>query len=312
MLEILGILPINNSSSVPIDQKIIISFNEEIDPFTIQSGVALFTDSDGLWTGPGLGILDTKYKDVLDTASDYTYFPYNFTIEGNILTIIPQISLLPNRKFYLAIYPGSDISRYISTKTVSDPEYGRNSTSLGIIEITSAYSGNDNDIVTLSFTSENTADVTLQSGAYLGEFIFQESIPVNIGPIFLSRVGNFEAGDTVSIDLFRASGLTSIYQTSFTTNAYSTFVPTSKRIENLSDIQDINNSLKIVSTIPEDLSVNNQNCNPITIKFNKAISDKDIDQNIRVSRTNLNTNRRKQIKFFYKINGDTIKLYLIN
>lgn len=313
MLEILGMLPVNNDSSVPIDQKISINFNTEIDPFTVSSGIALYTDSEGLWTGPEAGILDTKYKDVLDIANDYTYFQCNHTIEGNLLTLIPQATLLPSRKFYIVVYPGNDPTRYVSKKTTSIPSYTRVGVSNGQLEIASFYSGLTNDTYLFSFTSSDTADVSLQSGTYVGEFVFPENESVNLGLLSITRIGDLEAGDSIELDVYAPEGLTALSQTSFTTSAYSTFVPTSKRLDNMQAVASlIESELKLISSIPINNSVGNEKCNPITLKFNKTISDQELTDKIKIIRTEIKTGRKKQIKFYYKIIGDTVKLYLLN
>jgi len=310
MLEITSILPLNNSVNIPIDQKITIEFNEPIDIFSIINGISVYTTSDGVWSGPDLSILDTKYSDVLSVSDDYYNVQYTYAVSGNVIEITPSASLLPDRTYYVSVFPGNDVSRYVSTETYADAVYTRVASSTGTLAVSSPYVGADNGEYEITITDTDTFDL-LFGIEYLGTFTFADGIDVDLGNITIKLTGAFDIGDIISVPVFKASGISSLYKVCFTTNKYVTAIPTSQRVDD-TDFTSLS-PLSITNTIPKNYSVNNMSCNPITIKFNKDIkADQDLTDKITIQRTDLLTGRIKDLKYRYKINGNILKLYLIS
>lgn len=316
-LIVSSITPIDAALNQPIDSKITIEFNQPIDPFTVQKGISLYTPTDKLWIGSELSILDTRYKDVMDIGEEYSYFQYDYTINGNILTITPQESLLPERKYYIAIFPGNDASRYVSSLTVSDPVITRVGSSDGSVNILSSFLGNTACSIELTFNGAGSFDVVKDGLTYIGSFNYIENEEVSLGSdlgnLKISVSGAFDDGDTVDIDLFPASGTTSIYRTSFTTSKYTQAIPSkqSVRVTDLSQVSIARAKLAIIKSIPENNSINNARCNPVTLKFNATIDpNQNLSEIIIVKRKHIITDVERRINFFYKITGDTVKLFL--
>lgn len=313
MLQVLDIQPANNSIDISIDSKIRITFDQAIDPFSVSNGISLYTPTDGQWIGPEASILDTELKDVLDIGQDYSYFSYDFTIEGNTVIITPQASLLPERKFYVAVYPGSDAERYISASTVSTLTYERAGVSEGTVNIVSSYLGEENGSYRLDFDGNGNFDLTRDGSVYLGQFSYTENSVVELDDINLSITGSFDAGDTVSFDVFTAQGTDSIYRVSFTTSQYKTFEENfqSTEITTIESAQVIP-SIKLVNSIPDNLSVDNTRINPITLKFSESLDlNQDISSEIVIRLKDIDTGRVRRVNYYYKINNEILKLYLL-
>ena len=312
-LNILNITPVNKSINIPIDTTILVELDGPVDPFTVINGISLYTVSSGLWTGPDSAILDEPDISGIQENEDYVQYALRYTIDGNKIFIQPITSLLPDLTYYLSIFPGNDTSRYLSSPTTAEPTYLRDSSSDGIINILSAYTGNINGTFTLEIIGPNILDVT-KNGEAVGEFEYKDGEELNLGELKISISNTFDIGDTISIDVFKAQGLTSIYKTSFVTGKYTTFEPHSQSLTvppgNILDQLIL--PLKIVSTIPDNLSINNDRCNPITIKFNKPIkTDQNITSKIRITRQDILNELKRDISYYYKINNDTIKIYLV-
>jgi hypothetical protein len=311
-LTVTAITPSDADNNVAIDRKIIIEFNGPVDPFTVAKGISVYCDVENLWSGPDLASLDSKYRDVLEIGKDYAYYPYSYTIVGNIVTLSLGVSMLPDKQHYVSVLPGNDASRYISEPTTGVPVYNKaNPLDDGAIEILSPYNGTIDGVYTVAFNAADKIDVVFE-GNYLGEFIYTPNEEVNLGDISISISGAWALLDEATIPVFKATGVDAIYKSVFTTTKYETLTPTSVRIEEKLKAQSVLNSLKIVGTIPQGLSVNNDKCNPIVLKFSAPVDElQDFVNSIRVSKTSLTTGRIKAVKYYVKAVGDTVKIYLV-
>lgn len=306
MLNIVSIYPSDKSINIPVDNKIQITFNEPIDQFTIHNGISLYTTSDGIWTGSELSKLDTKYSDVLSVSDDYHNVQYTYTINDNILTIIPSSNLLDNKTYYISIFPGTDFTRVVSTKTFDTPIV--TSASSGTIEVVSSYLGNDNGTYNLNFTGSNTFDLAFNL-IYQDSLTFEGSEEISLGNINIKLNGIFSLGDVIEIPVYKGSSVESLYKTCFTTNKYTVSQPTSQKIDdNTYNEEPIFN---ITNSIPENNSVNNSPCNPITIRFNSNINPtQDLLNKISIKRISLIDGKTKLLNYKYRIFNNILKIYL--
>jgi hypothetical protein len=336
-LHIISADPYDLQQSVVTDSKVVIRFDGPIDPFTVSNGLSLYTPSPGLWTGPDLAILDTKYADVLDVTQEYTYFQYSYTIDNYVndggatitngqLTVTPLLPFLPDRDYYFAIYPGNDASRYISKQTFSEPVYtlDQASTSLNTISVNSAFSGDvagtyslvvtdvNGTVIGISSTLNGVTDyrsVDISSNVLLDLTKIKlsfSSLDINGDPVIWTVL------DQVEIDVFPAEGIDVIAKNKFTTThvAQGNF-PSSTKINTLSSIGKDASTLRLISSIPANLTLNNVRYNPITLKFNQNIDAiQDIASRIMVKRRDMNTGVVRAVKYYYKITDSTVKLYL--
>lgn len=311
-LSIVSITPANASMSTPIDSKIVIELTDQIDPFTVPNGVSLYVSSKTLWDNQELVALDTKYSEVLDIGDTNTFFPFKYQLNNTTLTITPSISLLPDKTFYIDIFPGNDATRYISKQTTGAPLIvGANGNK---VSINSAYTGSNNSGFDITFSSSdgiNTDTVDVSKGIVsVGSFKFENNKDIDIGELTFSISGVWEIGDSISIPVFKAVGLSDIYRTTFTTSKYTTTTPTSHKIEFLSDNEE---QLRVIKTHPEDMSMDNKSINPIVIKFNKPLkADQILTDKIIIKRLGLDTGTSKNIAQYYKIENDTLKVYMIS
>lgn len=308
-LNVLTVTPSNNSINIPIDNNIVITFDSNLDPFSILNGITLYTENQGLWSGPDLALLDTKYRDVLDFSTDYVTFPVTYTVTNNTVTLTPTIPLLPNKEYFVSIFPGNNAERFVSTITVQEPEYTRDGTSTGTVNITSSYTGTTNGTYLLTFTGARSFSASF-GATYLDDYSFTtDNEVVNLGNIKISFTGTFDSGDIIEIDVVQAGGLSSIVKTSFTTSSLTTTVPISDKLKELV----LDSDLYIVQTIPQNLSINNAKCNPITIKFNKNIDpSQDIINKIIITKKSFDARPEKIVSYYYKITNNIIKIYLTN
>lgn len=312
-LSVLTISPTNNDIDVPLDQTMIVELSHAVDPYSVVNGIALYVKTANLWSGPDLAQLDTKYTDVLDLEEENAYYPLKYQVNGSTLTITPVTSLFPDKEHFITIFPGNDATRYLSKKTVGQPlVIGTNPASA--IEIRSSYTGSTDDTFEILVTSSdgNAADtLSVSKGiTFVGEFPFAEDQEVDLGELKIVVNGTWQVADTISIPVFKASGLEDVVMIKFTTSKYNITEPRSKKIEFISDIED---PIHVVKTIPSDGSFDNQSCNPITIKFNKAIKpDQDLTDKIKIKRIGFDTGVTKRIMQYYKIEGDTLKIFMIS
>ena len=313
MLELVRVTPTEGTYDVAIDSSIVLEFDGYIDPFTVTNGIALYTSSSGIWSGPSLAIQDTQFSDVLTTGDQYNICNYSYTIDntdpnGSKLTLKPLTSLEPEQNYYISIFPGNDPSRYLSTATVAKPVYERVSSSDGAINILSAYSGKDPLSYILSFSGPNKFDLT--SGlTYIPNQVFSFGQPFNIGDLIISITGTFEAGDTVSIYCIPAQGVQVDYKMSFQTSKYELVVPGSKSVQFANDF---NIPLQVIRSTPEDQSIHNESYNPITITFNKLL-DPDLNFNdyISIKRTDLITGEVRRVGYYYRIvDGNKMQIFM--
>lgn len=311
-LTVLAITPEDLNNSVTIDSKVVIEFNGSVDPFTLANGISVYAETENLWSGPDLAALDTKYRDVLLIGQDYSYYPFTYSVDGNTVTLNLQVSMIPDKTHYVSVLPGDDATRYVSSPTTGAPVYNKIDPLLsGTVDIVSQFTGPSTGAYTLTFTDTNKVDVILDAD-YLGEFIYINGEELNLGALKVSISGNWTINDTVSIPVYKASGVDVVYKSKFITTKYTVTTPTSIRIEDKLKAQSIAKSLKVIGTIPQGLSVNNSKCNPIVIKFSAPIdATQDFTSKIRISKTSLVTGQIKAVSYFVKATGDTIKIYLV-
>lgn len=308
-LNVIDITPIDGSSYAALDAKLSITFDAPVDPFTVAQGVSLYTKSEGLWSGPDLDVLDSKYSDVLTIGDEFTYTQLTIDIVGNTVNLTPQISLFPNKTYFLQVLPGDDITRYISQKTFGDPTYTRVATSTGVLTVNSYYSGTDDDIYTFTFSkvgASSNIDV-LKGSDYIGGFTYVPGDTLAIQDIQLVFTGQFDDGDLITLDVFKPRGVTQVYKSTFTTSEYKTSSPTvSKKITSLSELP---RPLRIMDSKPDDQSIDNTFCNPITIRFDRAIKP-DLTNKLRIKKIDMTTGEIRFCKYYVKCTGNILKIYL--
>jgi hypothetical protein len=310
-LSVISITPQHQSINNTVDPNIVLTFSSNVDPFTIASGISLYTLGSGLWTGPDLAKLDTIYRNTSDSIQEYISIPITYTVNNNIVTIHPQEKLLPNKEYYISIFSGTDITKFVSTLTTTAPIYERISNSAGIVNILSAYTGSTNGQYQLIFSGSNTFSLTFNS-TILGDYTLPEedNTELSIGDLSLSFTGTFDSGDTVSIDVIKGVCLDSIFKSKFTTGIYEYEEPSSETIEETGLPKEV---LYITQTIPENLSINNHRCNPVTIRFNKTLDNtQNLINKIKIIKETNDLRPKKNVNFYYKIIGDTLKIYLLN
>lgn len=309
-LNVLNITPVDKSINIPIDSTFLVEFDSPIDPFTILNGISIYTIADGLWSGPDTAILENHDG----TTGDYIQASFSYTLEDNKVFLKPIEPLLKEKTYFITVLPGNDSTRFVSSSTVSDPTYIKSTASSGSCEILSSYTGTNNSTFTIDITGVNTVDIT-KGLEYLGEFTFTPGVELDFGELSISLNNLFDIGDQIIINVFKASGVTTIYKTSFETSKYITLTPqsTSLTVPPGNILSQLVTPLKIIGTIPEDLSVNNEKCNPVVIKFNKPIKpDDNIIDKIKIKRTSVDTSVINSISFYYKITNNTLKIFMTN
>jgi hypothetical protein len=308
-----SILPQDGTLNVPIDSDIVVEFDQDIDPFAIISGISIYTQTDQQWIGSELSILDTKHREVMDIGEDYSYIQYAYTVQENTVTITPLTSLLPNRKYYIAVFPGDDVDRYVSAITSSNIAYTRSGTSEGTVEIVSAYSGAESASYSLLFDGLGSFDVIKDGTVLVGSFEYTEGEEVNIGNIKVSVFGLFDDTDTADFDVFEANGVSNIYKTSFTTSEYETATPEQQSVKITTLSGRTSGKIKLVSSVPGNMSINNSRVNPIVLKFSKPVDpNQDLLSLISITKKDMNTSITRSVSYYYKINSNIVKLYLLS
>ena len=310
-----SILPANAADNVPIDSNIVIELDQEADAFTVATGIAVYTPTDQTWIGSELSILDTANREIMDIGEEYSYLKYSHTVVGNTITITPLASLLPDRKYYVAVFPGNDAKRYLSAKTYSDIVYTRIAASTGELDVTSAYCGTENATFELTFDGLGEFDLLKDGVEFVGTYSYtsgEEFDLGDLGVINVSITGTFDSGDTLSVDTYAAIGTATLYRNSFTTSQYATATPEQQSVKITTLGEALGETkIQLVNSIPENLSVNNSKVNPITLKFNQALdTGLDLADKISIKRKSLITGETKRIGYHYVINGNTAKLFM--
>lgn len=291
-LSVISCNILNNAIDIPIDKVIEITFNQEVDRYTIEQGINIYTDS-------GLG------NNSLDIGIEFSYYDFTYELLGNRVVITTTKPLLKNKKHYISIFPGNDASRFISSLTTSAPIYTRLDSSTGTLTIKSAYTGKENATYNIVFIDTNKVSVS-DSNGFIGEFL--TNVPeVNFGALSVSFIGAFDIADSIDIDCFKADGLDNILEIKFITSQYNTVLPLSEPLDQTLDYI----PLQIVSISPENLSINNQRCNPIIIKFNKNLDpNQDFSNKIKIKKKNYVSNSNGYVKYIPQIQNNILKLYL--
>jgi hypothetical protein len=304
--------PGNQELAVPIDTKIELVFSKPVDFFTIQPGISLYSIGSQTWTGSMLSSKDSLTSDVKSSADQINLVEYSFAVSGSTITLTPNAQLNKNTKYYLQIAPGSDLSRFLSASTCSQPIYSyATSGNNGQVEILSSYNGSSNAVYQLLFNGSDSFDLMID-GMYSDSYSFVQHNELRLNKhISISLNGLFGVGDVVELQLIAPESISGLVKYSFTTSEYTEEAPRSTRIEDKL-YATLLNELKIVSTIPASLSVNNSRVNPIIIKFNKPIDTiQDLLTKINIVKLNLETGSTKRIKYYPQILNDTLKLYLV-
>jgi hypothetical protein len=316
-LTLLTASPSDSTINVSIDSKIQLDFNAAVDPFTVANGISVYSVAGTKWTGSMMSELDTGLSDVSSPFDGIHIIEYSYAISGNSVYITPTKPLDRHTQYYIQIVPGTDPSRFLSLKTTSNLIYsyatsGRNPE----VNITGPYSGTINAVYTINISSITASggviDVSID-GIYDNSYQFFNNIEFSLNKkLTLSIEAGFEVGDSVSIPVFAPVGISGIYKIQFTTSDYTTSQITSTKIEDKLYNLEIA-SLKVVSTIPASLSLNNSRCNPIIVKFNKPIDLlQDFTSKIRIFKINIESGSAKRINYYVKPQGDTVKIYMIS
>jgi hypothetical protein len=310
-ISVVQVSPYDNQNLVPIDSKIEIDFSGPIDPFTILNGVSIYHNVAANWNGESASILDKTGSDISEVGQQFAYINYNYTIVGNKLIITPEKALDQNLEYFIQIVPGNDATRFLSQETTSPVVYTRTAVSVAEISVTSAFTGPTSGSYSFEFGLNHTFDLSF-AGVYKASYTFVPNVPLNIGNLTVSINGTFDLGDTAVLSVFAPTGLTVVYKSKFTTSRYEEMAIKSSKIED--QLYHLNvTTLKIASSIPGCLSINNKICNPIIIKFNKAIDQaQDLSSAISIFKTNIETGSSKKITYYYKFLGtDSVKVYLV-
>jgi len=317
-----NITPNNNQQNVLIDSKIVIDFDQSIDPFTVAHGISIYVLSNAQWTGPAMAILDTKFSDVLDPVEDFSVIPFIYTVEdidgivnGRVI-ITPVKSLVPDKEHFITIYPGNDSTRYLSKLTTSAPLVNAiGAESSATINITSSYTGKKNDVINAVFLSEKQINVykTSEGISSAKTLTFNYDQEFNIGELRISISEGFSGGDSFTIDVFAASGVSQLIKNKFTTTHLTgSSLPKSTKVTSSSDLYSTSGSdIKLISCIPENKSINNSRYNPVTLKFNKNLEPtQNFAELVTIKRKDILSGIERYVNFYYKTNGPTLKLYM--
>lgn len=303
----------NNDVSVPIDTQIELTFSSPVDEFSLLSGISLFSIGSQTWTGSLLSQKDSKTSDVKSKADQINMVEYSCSVSGSNIILKPLIKLDKKTKYFIQLAPGKDPSRFLTSFTYDLPAYSyANQTSNGIMEILSSYTGKINCVYTFNFNSYNQFDLLID-GIYDDTYTFEEYKQLTVNKnLNISFNGAFASGDSISLNCYTPVGLDSMVKIAFTTSDY---VEATVKSTNIEDklYAALLSEFKILSTIPSNMSVNNNRINPVIVKFNKDISQvnvQDILNGIRIYKLNFKNGSTKKLLFYPKVTGDTLKLYL--
>lgn len=309
-LNLTSLYPGDKDINISLDSHIDIEFDSNIDPFTIANGITIFSNSNVKWTGSMMAELDTGNSDVMDPFSGINVIEYSYSMSGGRnVTIVPTKPLKQNTQYFIQITPGNDPTRFLSKSTVGEAIYSQ---AMSGISIDSTYTGKRDGIYTIAFTSANNIDVSFNN-VYIDSYTIEPDVKFLLNNnIFITIPSGYQSGDIIELPVYKAVGLSGLFKAYFTTSEYTTSTLKSIKIEDKLYKQIISD-LKIVSTIPSCLSINNTRINPIIIKFNKNISAiQDIASKVRVFKLNLESGSSKKINYYYKISNDTLKIYMVN
>jgi hypothetical protein len=307
-LSILTSAPSNNDLAVQIDTEILMQFSKPIDKFSILNGLSIYTIGSQTWTGLMLSQKDALTSDVKSDAGEISTVEFSVAVSGSNIVIYPITKLLPDKVYFIQVAPGNDATRFVSAITVNDPIYS--TACSGDIEILSSFTGKQNTIYRLVFTSQSTFDL-LKNGEYDDSFVFLPDDEIIIDKKLKIKLSDyFINSDFAELVCFPAEGLDSLCKITFTTAKYEETTTKSIRIED--KLYNINiNPLSVIKTFPSPNSINNKQCNPIIIKFNRNIlSTQDLQDKIKINKLNLYTGAIHGIGFVYEILGDTLKIFM--
>lgn len=304
--------PANGDQAVPLDTSIQLEFSQPPELFTVQNGISLYSIGAQTWTGSMMSQKDAATSDVKSSTDQITLVECSYSVSGSNVTIKPTSLLQKNTQYYIQIAPGTDTAKVLTAATYDTPIYSyATSGNNGVIEITSPYTGASNVVYELLFSSDSGFDLMVD-GIYKDSYTFVQFQQFLLNKnINISINGTFGIGDIATINLYTPVGLSTLCKFSFVTSEYTSDVPQSTRIEDKL-YKALLDELKVVSTIPPSLSVNNTRVNPIIIKFNKQLDQfQDIASSIKVFKINLETGSAKKINYYPQVNGDTVKIYMV-
>ena len=304
-LEILSINPPNGTLNTFLDIPIRIEFNQPIDPFTVKNGIGLYTIKKSAF-GENPITIDTNYSEYINAVDDFLYYNYNYTLEGNTVVIHPIAQMSADFTYYITAFPGDNGERYVSKSTIKSVSYTRVNNSVGLAHIVTYFKGSNDTTYQLIINADSTFDV-LKNNIFQDTITYVVGVPVSVdSSLGVSLDGVFSTGDIVSIECIPSEGLTSLYQTSFTTSKYVIKDPISQTIESMGV------PLEILKTQPKHLSVNNQRCNPITITFSRTLDpEQDIANNIEITKRDFENGLTSNLTYYYKIMDNILRIYLI-
>jgi hypothetical protein len=300
--------PQNTDISVPIDTKLKLIFSKPVDKFTVLNGITLYSIGAQQWTGSLLSSKDSLTSDVKSDAGQIDVIDFSVEISGANVDIYPTQKLKQTTQYFLQVAPGNDPTRFTSAQTTDTPIYSVAAS--GQVHITSAYTGNVATTFQLIFTSATDFDLMV-GGIFKDSYSSTLNIPVLLNKEISVSIGaGFIANDTATFNVYPAEGLATLCKIAFTTSNYEETAPKSIKIEDKL-YANVLNELKIINTIPAPWSMNNQNVNPIIIKFNRDIdSTQDLLEKIKIHKLNIETGDIKKIKFIPELAGNVLKLYM--
>lgn len=307
-ISILSSTPNNGDVSVNIDSSIDLVFSKPVDGFSVLNGITIYSIESQTWTGSMMSQKDALTSDVKSVSGEVSAIEFSVAVSGSNVTILPNQPLKQKTEYFIQLAPGSDVTRFVSAQTFDEPIYSDGAS--GTINLVSSYTGKTNKIYKLAFSSSTEFDlmiddiysdtITFSSGS---EILIDNSIRLTIDDLFI-------LGDTATINVYASEGLSSLYKISFITSQYTIEAPTSVRIEDKL-YASVLNELKVINSIPAPFSINNKKCNPIVIKFNRAIDSlQDLQSCISIHKVSLDNSSIKKIGYVYELNGSILKIYM--
>lgn len=312
-LQLLSTSPANNAIDTTIDSKIEIGFNAEIDPFTIPFGISVYSIGPSTMTGPLMAELDVHSSDVNTPFDNISILDYSYEVSGSNVILTPITPFKSQTKYYVQVVPGNDINRFLSLKTFSDVVYSRSdSNDDGEVNITSSFTGSTGCTYLLSMGASGTFDLS-KDRMYVDSYTFVDGVEFTLDKkINISINGAFSIDDTAEFHVYPASGVEAIYKISFLTTSYKTAIVKSTRIEDKL-YKRLVADLKVISIIPSPLSINNERCNPVIIKFSKNLNTaQDFTDLVKVFKADIETGLTRKVTSYCSVNNDTLKIYLVS
>jgi hypothetical protein len=312
-MEISATSPENEDEGRPLNTVISVTFDEEIDPDSIQAGAFIVTTSTSklVVQGPSLENLTPEPPHSYLTSDVFTGIVEGvITTEDNLTFVFtPNSPLSPNATYKVIL------GTKVVSKTIGSVESGVENTSTGSILLKGPYVGEDDTFVitirstgllgTATFSYHKTS-----GGLESSVLVTDRLVELEDGIFAIFTAGNFALNDTFSFDVYEGVPLSEINSFTFYTGA-STYVEVNdeipsfkiaqrevdgfRRIDNVPSVD--SGTLALVSIVPSDRASNVPlGFETITLTFNKDIDPDSVsDAFIEVLMENLPLDETEQM-----------------